>query len=252
MKPFDQGLVSFSALERVLSAERLAAYADPSCPDERETAARYIWGLALANAINPALHALEVAFRNELARAAGKLTATRRYRYVDVPSWLDATPSMLMEHERQKVQSAKQRLGTDRRRWTEGRLISKLDFGFWVALCRESYADSRGDGPRLWPRALDLAFQRRPLSVTTRAQVLHQFDRIRKFRNRIAHHEPIWDRDYVAQHEYVLESLGWMSPKVADALRQVSPAPAVFHAGPAAYRPWAERLLGTGARRGGG
>jgi hypothetical protein len=244
MDPHIQPLVSYAALERVFSPERLSAYADPGSSDERETLARYIWDRALAAAIQPALHALELAFRNDLARAARKLTAAREFRVADVPSWLDATPSMLMEHERQKVASAKERLGNDPRRWTESRLIAKLDFGFWIALCRDSYSDSRGMGPRLWPRALDLAFQRRPRSVTTRAEILHQFDRIRKFRNRVAHHEPIWDRDYVAQHDYVLESLGWISPKVADALRQTSPAPAVFNEGPAAYLPYALKLLG--------
>jgi hypothetical protein len=247
MTPPVQPLVSYAALERVLSPERLSAYADPDDSSECDTLARYIWDVALAAAIQPALHALEIAFRNDLARAARKLTATRGFRVADIPSWLDAAPTMLMEHEHQKVLNAKERLGTDPRRWTESRLIAKLDFGFWVALCRDSYSDSRGAGPRLWPRALDLAFQRRPRSVTTRAQVFHQFDRIRKFRNRVAHHEPIWDRDYLAQHQYIVESLGWVSPKVAYALRQTSPAPAVFEAGPPAYMSYAYELLGTPA-----
>jgi hypothetical protein len=140
----------------------------------------------------------------------------------------------------------KERLGTDPRTHTEGHLIAKLDFGFWVSLCRDSYADTRGEGPRLWPRALDLAFQKRPRSVTTRVEVYHRFDRIRRFRNRVAHHEPIWDRDYLAQHDYILDSLAWISPRLAEALRVLSPGPAVFAAGPAAYRPQAETLLGSG------
>ena len=244
MNPPVQPLVSYAALERVLSTERLAAYAVADDAGECDTLARYIWDLALAAAIQPALHVLEIAFRNDLARAARKLTAARGFRVADIPSWLDAEPTMLMEHEQQKVVNAKERLGTDPRRRTESRLIAKLDFGFWIALCRDSYSDSRGAGPRLWPRALDLAFQRRPPSVTARTQIFHQFDRIRKFRNRVAHHEPIWDRDYLAQHQYILESLGWISPKVADALRQTSPAPAVFEAGPSAYMSYAHKLLG--------
>lgn len=239
-------MISYAALERVFSAPRLQAYGAPGDRDESDRVARYFWNLALVSAIQPALHVLEIAFRNEMARAAARITAARSFRTAGIPSWLDASPSMLMEHERRKVADAKERLAGDPRRRTEGDLIAKLDFGFWVALCRDSYADTRGDGPRLWPRALDIAFQKRPRSVNTRAEVYHRFDRIRKFRNRVAHHEPIWDRDYLAQHEHVLESLGWMSPKFADALRTVSPAPAVFNAGPYAYRPHAETLLGTG------
>ncbi len=41
---------------------------------------------------------------------------------------------MLLDHEYEKVQRAKQNLGRDRRSQTEGHLVAKLDFGFWVAL----------------------------------------------------------------------------------------------------------------------
>lgn len=243
--PIVQPLISYAALERVFSPERLAAYADPADPDPRETVARYIWELALVNAIQPVLHTLEVAFRNELARAASKLTASRTFRTADIPSWLDATPSMLMEREREKVLAAKERMGSDGGRLTEGRLIARLDLGFWVALCRDAYADTRAGGPRLWPRALGIAFQHRPRTVTTRAELHHRFDRVRRFRNRVAHHQAVWNADYLGEHAYLLESLGWISPRLSDALRILSVAPAAFHAGPGAYRPLAERLLGS-------
>lgn len=239
-----QPLVSLAALERSLSRERLQAYRLPDDRDERDGLARYVWNLALAGALLPSMHALEIAFRNEINRAATKLVANRSWRYDRVASWLDARPSMLLPHEAEKVERAKAQLGADPRSQTVGHLIAKLDFGFWVALCREPYGDSRAAGPRLWPRALDLAFRHRPGTVTTRSQIFHQFDRIRKFRNRVAHHEPIWDRGYVAEHAHVLESLAWMSPKLAEALRHTSPAPATFAAGPAAFRAHAERILG--------
>jgi hypothetical protein len=241
-----QPLVSLAALERSLSRERLQAYRLPDDRDERDGLARYVWNLALAGALLPSMHALEIAFRNEINRAAVRLTASRTGRYGRVASWLDARPGMLLPHEAEKVERAKTQLGAGPRSQTEGHLVAKLDFGFWVALCREPYADSRAAGPRLWPRALDLAFRHRPATVTTRSQIFHQFDRIRKFRNRVAHHEPIWDRGYAAEHAHVLESLAWMSPKLAEALRHTSPAPAAFEAGPAAFRTHAERLLGGG------
>lgn len=252
MPSLTQPLISYAALERAFSAERLRAYGDPAHPNDRAAVTRCIWNLALVNAIQPVLHSLELAFRNELARAGTKITATRTFQTAGVASWLDATPTMLMESEYRKILNAKERLGSDPSKRTEGRLIAKLDFGFWVALCRDSYADTRASGPRLWPRALDIAFQKRPRSVTTRAEVFHRFDRIRKFRNRVAHHEPIWDHDYLSNHDYILESLGWISPKLADALRRLSPASAVFNEGPAAYESHTEMLLGPqGATQGG-
>lgn len=242
----DTTLVSYPALERVFSPERLRAYEDPVHPDHRTTVARYVWNLALVSATQPALHSLEIAFRNEMARAAGRITANRKFQTAGVSSWLDAAPTMLMDHEWRKVLEAKERLGAGAANRTESHLIANLDFGFWVALCRESYSDTRAEGPRLWPRVLQIGFQKRPTNVTTRAEVFHRFDRIRKFRNRVAHHQAVWNQNYLVQHEYILESLAWISPKLADALRQLSPAPAVLGAGPAAYRPYAHQLLGSG------
>jgi hypothetical protein len=241
-----QPLISIAALERSLSRERLQAYRLSTDRDETDGLARYIWNAALGSALAPALQTLEVAFRNEINRAAAKLTAGRVHAHAAIPSWLDARPTMLLPHECDKVERAKQQLGSSRRSQTEGHLVAKLDFGFWVALCREPYADSRANGPRLWPRALNLSFRHRPATVTTRGEIHRQFDRIRRFRNRVAHHEPIWDRDYPGEHEHILESLRWMSPKLADTVRQVSPAARIFADGPEAYRPYAEAILGTG------
>jgi hypothetical protein len=246
-----QPLISLPALERAFSKQRLAAYRLASDRDETDGLARYLWNLALVNAILPALHTLEVAFRNEIARAAARATQNRNFRYDRIPSWLDARPTMLMENEAAKVERAKKELGRDPRSQTEGHLIAKLDFGFWVALCRESYSDLRGEGPRIWDRALADVCKKRPASVTTRAEIFHRFDPIRRFRNRVAHHEPIWDRNYLAEHEYILESLAWMHPKLAGAVRRMSRAEQTFRAGMEVYRPHAETLLGTGAGLGG-
>lgn len=244
-----QPLVSLAALERALSAQRLRAYSLPADRDETDGVARYLWNVALVCAIQPVLQALEVTFRNEISRVAGKLTAGRRFSYDRIPSWLDARPTMLLDHEARKVENAKKQLGTDARSQTEGHLVAKLDFGFWVALCRETYADWRGDGPRLWPRALDLAFRMRPGSVRTQRDVHQRFDLIRQYRNRVAHHEPIWDRDYLGMHECVVESLAWMSPGMARGARVMSPAVSVFNGGPGGFRADAEMLLGSGPGR---
>jgi hypothetical protein len=246
MSEATQPLVSLPALERALSPERLAAYRLAGDRDSTDGIARYIWNIALANAIHPALQTLEITFRNEIARAAGRLTARRNYAVDRISSWLDAVPTMLLANEREKVDRAKTRLAANPRSWTEGHLIAKLDFGFWVALCRDGYGDARAEGPRLWDRALGMVCAKRPTAITTRAQIFHQFDRIRLFRNRVAHHEPIWDRQYLGEYQHILESLGWMLPKLADAVRATSPAERVFRDGFMAYRPHAETLLGTG------
>jgi hypothetical protein len=255
-----QALISIAGLERALSAERLQAYRLPADRDVTHGLARYIWNLALADAVAPLLHAFEVTLRNEVVRTAGKIVPARiaaanaaaranapAFLSGTFPSWLDVEPTMLLANEKRKLDRAKSELGNDRRTHTEGHLIAKLDLGFWVALCRHAYADTRAEGPRLWPVGLKQAFRYRPAEITTASAIFHQFDLIREFRNRVAHHDPIWDRDYLGKHEHILVSLAWMAPKLADALRTISRSPAGFAAGPGAYRPLAEDILGTGA-----
>lgn len=211
--------------------------------------AYYLWNIGLAIALQYSLNVLEIGLRNEIHRAAVKIIKKdgREFEFDRIPSWLDAVPSMLLDTEQEKVDRAKRDLGSHPDTQTEGHLISKLDFGFWVALCRHSYADVRGEGPRLWPRALDMTFRSRPSDVTTKSQVYHRFNRIRSFRNRVAHHEPIWDRDYLDEHDHILESVRWMSPRMAEVLTRLSPAPGVFKAGHEAFVPWAEAILGAGS-----
>lgn len=113
------------------------------------------------------------------------------------------------------------------------------------------YNELRADGPKLWPRGLPLVFPFRwpPGSKKVvpghgdREMVFDRLQLVRELRNRVAHHEPIWDRDVGATHEILIEALGWMSPKMVAAVTALDPFPAVLAGGAEAFRPRAERLL---------
>jgi hypothetical protein len=66
---------------------------------------------------------------------------------------------------------------------------------------------------------------------------------LRDYRNLIAHHQPIWDRNPVRWHSRALEVLGWMNPHLAAVARSLSSLEPVFNAGPAGFRADAERSL---------
>lgn len=242
-----QPLITRAALRRALSPERLAAYACPDDRGEADALARYLWNGALAIALQVSLHALEVTLRNAIYDASKTLVAERfrRRRYVRIDSWLDAEPTFLMPNERDAVERAKERLGSDRRTWTAGHLVAKLTLGFWVALCRKPYDVSRADGPRLWPKLLPMVFPYRPPEVDGREALYLRLEEIRELRNRAAHHDPLWDRDTVGAHARVLETLGWMNPGMVRAVQQIDLFPAVWSVGPEAFRPLAKALLGA-------
>jgi hypothetical protein len=245
-------VLSLAAVYKALSRQRIEAYATPADRDEMDRVARYLWNIALASTLQGSVHAFEITLRNAIYNASAKLIDTHALRMPDIPCWLDAQGSTLLyPQEAADVQRAKTWLSPDPRRRTPGHLIAKLGLGFRVQLTSRAYNELRADGPRLWPRGLPLVFPFRwppgakkgVPSHVDREMVFARLQRIREMRNRIAHHEPIWDRDVGGTYDVLLEVLGWMSPKMVAAVTVLDSFPAVLAGGAAAYRSSAERLL---------
>jgi hypothetical protein len=142
--------VTYAAVCRGLSKERFAGYSLTTDSDSVDAVARYVWNMALCSALWPALHLVEVAFRNAIYAAGVEATAHRRLVTHTVPCWLDAQPSLLQRAEERDVSEAIMRLGA-RRRHTPGHLVGQLGFGFWVRLCQRPYEQGNTSGPQLWP-----------------------------------------------------------------------------------------------------
>ena len=62
----------------------------------------------------------------------------------------------------------------------------------------------------LWRPAVRRAFPHR--SPLTRKQAHRPLNDLRKLRNRIAHHEPIFVRNLLEDHQRILDVTGWISP----------------------------------------
>lgn len=232
--------VTYAALCRSLSKERLAAYSLPTDTDSIDAVARYVWNIALYAAVTPVLHVTEVAFRNAIYSAGVETTSRRALATRNVPCWLDAVPSLLQPAEQRDVADAITRLGP-RRRYTPGHLVGQLGFGFWIRLCQRPYEQGNTNGPRLWPDALK-RFPGMPRAQRSRAEVWIAASRVRDFRNAVAHHQPIWDRHPIDEHRHALELLRWLNPSLASVAEQAATAETVYNGGPSAYREWAAAL----------
>jgi hypothetical protein len=80
--------------------------------------------------------------------------------------------------------------------------------------------------------------------MRTRSAVQTRLDDIREFRNRIAHHEPIWDRGVLDRYDEIIGAFSWMYPKLALVLRETDEVAPIFKAGPRAFKPLASALVG--------
>ena len=195
-------------LESTLSPERLSTYVRAVPDQDKEQAVRlYIWNVALSSAFYGVLQGLEVTLRNAMHN---RLSANYG------AAWYENPRAGLDDGGMRRVESLKTYLAqSSRQRVTPAQIVAGLSFGFWVSLL--------GNGGRiaklnrkanyemiLWRPALRYAFPH--VRSLTRKQAHAALDQLRILRNRIAHHEPIFNRDHMEDYGLILEVTGWISP----------------------------------------
>ncbi len=172
-----------AALQRhvsdLLGTERFAPYLADGTGDVGEALRLYVWNASLSAAFLAPIGAIEVTLRNALN---GALTSSFATPWHDDPAFLalDATGNFTSH-----ITSAKGHIARARpsRQATTGRIVAELGLSFWVSLLRPVHNRT------LWPR-LRGAFVR----YTHRKSVMKYLEPLPAFRNRVAHHEPIYTR----------------------------------------------------------
>ncbi len=199
-----------TALEMCLSTERFATYFDAAGRDRRKALQLYTWNAAISAAFYGPLQGLEVALRNAMHRELSQTYG---------PSWYDnRTDCDLDQGALRDVAKAKKSLADRRRPLEPGRIVAELSFGFWVSLVGRGYKGAPPDMAKrnyemtLWRPALRRSFPHRAIA---RAALHKTLDPLRRFRNRIAHHEPIFSRDLAGDHQSILHVAGWIDPHLA-------------------------------------
>ena len=143
-------------------------------------------------------------------------------------AWYDNPHAGLDAGTLERVRAAKDELRRGGYAADPPHLVAALPLGFWVSLLGRG---GRAFGPgapkqdyemTLWRPALHRAF---PNARLRRADVHRRLDYLRTFRNRIAHHEPVFARHLIADHDSVLLAVGWVSTGVRDWIAHHSRVP---------------------------
>jgi hypothetical protein len=233
-------VITLGQFEHAVSKQRLQAYVQQHDDSPLDAVGRYFWNAALVSAIMPEIHLFEVAFRNHLYGASKRVLSAA---VGPSGTWLDATPDLLEPSSRKEVDEAKRRLNTEGRLVNEGRLIAKLGLGFWVRLCSRPYEVDGKQIAGLWPPVLQQGGFRGLTQNRTRATIHAEAEAVRDHRNRISHHEPIWDRDVMGLHRRIEEVLGWISRGLPALLSATSHVDRVYNEGIGPFRAMAEQLV---------
>jgi len=179
-------------LERSLSPERLAPYVTLAGNNRVAAIRLYERNTALSESLYGLLQGLEVAVRNAMHETLK--TALGR------ADWYDHVP---LYHLQSTLNHAKQKLTENGKAHDPGRMVAELSFGFWTSLTGPKFAAG------LWNPYLHRAFAHKKLR---RKEAHPRLDRIRKLRNRVAHHEPILNRNLQRDFVDILDTIDWICP----------------------------------------
>ena len=223
----------FSEFQRAVSDSRLKPYLNHSLNgDAAQAFGTYLWNLALCESLYPILQGIEVALRNSIHNAASAEFGDE--------FWFK---SHLTGYERKQIEEIEKSFSKLKTPVTPGRFIAECNLGFWENLFNGHHEHI------LWRKMLRATFPHAPRHLRERRGIRARLDRIRRLRNRVFHHEPIWHlRDLEQQHQLILETIGWISPAMLAVTRLLDRFPSVYTRGAQPYATELENIAQDWAR----
>lgn len=177
-----------ASLERTLSRDRLTKYLAATADDLDASLALYERNTRLSEAMYTPLQSLEVCLRNSISHEMGLVYGS---------DWLTSGVAPLAQNALDSIANARDQFAAP----TISDLVAELKFSFWVGLTGPGYDST------LWRAAIHKSF--RAKGGKKRSHVNGRLNAIRRFRNRVAHHEPIF-ASAGGMHTECLEAIGWM------------------------------------------
>ena len=214
-----QGLF-YTNLRVSISNDLIGPYQRFSPQSESEIYATYAWNVALCESLYPALNGFEIALRRGIhVAAAGRFGSEHWFN-----GRLKTQEEELLNRSRHRIDP------TGVKTVAAADLVGGLSLGFWVNLFKGRYERI------LWPQLLRKVFPYATKSQSSRELLYQRLNRIRRLRNRVFHHEPIWHwNDLHNQHEIILETFGWISPAMLEMTRLLDRFSSVYTRGAQHY-----------------
>lgn len=212
------------ALRRAFSEERLtkykAAYCGPADPSGDYCGyGLYIWNSKLAAACFTSIHVMEVVLRNAIAEAC---EATYGSNWMYAQSFHNS----LKQTSYDELYDLTNGFSTS---IPAGKLIPELTFFFWQGLLAAKQYNRlwRGRLFHIFPSAVRL-----PSEQATLKKLHDAVEHVRLFRNRIAHHEPIFNRNIGSDMNFVNTVVKARSHVVSGWLAGFDEVPAILASKP--------------------
>lgn len=203
--------INFEKIKKTISNTRLSTYQNPIFPTDKFLLGKYIWNVKLSENFYFLLLNLEVALRNSIYNAYMLHYPNKKFFYL-------YEKDLRQRHQQRKELHSKGcwkmlcgvyfNLSKEDTQVTDGRLISELSFGFWTKLMFDNHYNI------IWRTIFMDVFPYMKTSKSidkSKIDLAYKIDKIRKFRNRIFHYEPIFNRNDLDNiHNDIIDILGWI------------------------------------------
>lgn len=212
----------FAALDSHLMPARLAPYVQACGGDVAKARRLYVWNIEISGAFWGPISGVEIAFRNTIHRALAS--------HIGRPDWWH--DSAVHQPDVAKAHEEEGRLQRQRRRishappLTADDVVASLSFGFWSSIV--AGPSNAFEQNRFWHICLRLAFPNwryRP-GTTGRKDFVRRVEVLRKFRNRVAHHEPLHHRRLADDHRALIAMAGFIDSSLGAFIGSQSRVPA--------------------------
>lgn len=212
------------AIKATLSTPRIETYKAATAGDPTLSSALvlYAWNAQVSAALLAPLHICEVSIRNAISDA---IAAAHGPQWPWSAGFVRSLPNPVVGYNaRSDLLSSRINITTT------GQVIADLKFVFW-----QTMFTSRFDA-RLWTHHLRKVLPYADDTKTTaqiRALVYSELEQIRKLRNRIAHHEPIFQRNLATDFQKIHDLIAARCPITAAWMLQNQGAQALISNKPA-------------------
>lgn len=186
-------------IDQIISKDRFLPYLNYNNNDTSKAIMHYKANILVSESFYPLLSVLEVGLRNSI-----NYQLTRMF---DDVKWYENRKfiKIVTGFQIDRITDAKNSLLRDKKEVTPGRIVAALSFGFWTSLFDSRFSST------LW-KNLRLAFPYCPKKKRQRRTISANLNNIRRFRNRLFHHEAIlWNIVVVNGYkEDMKETILWL------------------------------------------
>ena len=193
-------------LEAVLSPPRFGTYLREMKGDRHHAMGLYCWNTYISAAFYTILQFCELSVRNGAVEVIESVFGPNWHLNRGFGYTFPVLRGGRGYQPRDDLKTCAARLPT------AGKVVAELKYAFWQHLF------VKGQQARIWDPHLASVFPGYDTTLTlgqARAQLFDDIEKVRKLRNRIAHHEPIFTRNLAEDRDRILRLIAWRRPGTA-------------------------------------